>query len=223
MKICITGWYFEEEFLRQLHQIQHKYSVYLVCHREPPFYLDLPYQVIPNIGLEFGIYNFYLETLWDGESDILFAHDDTVITGGDCHYVFDRIASIPHDCAYIFRDWAEEKANGGKHGRAIFCSVKFLKKLKEDGNFWYDKENLGYIGNGQPRPYREDGSPIDFNVGISTFHRYLGRVRDAKIGLDVVNRVVFSEFEAGRRGTWRHKEREIARYGNKGKLNNSSP
>lgn len=214
MRICVTGWFFDEEFIKILNQIQHKYPVYFICHKPPPFDMGLPFVRRPNVGLEFGAYSFYLRYLWDGVSNIFFTHDDTKISRPE---VFDDIATIEHDCAYIFRDWAEEKANGGKHGRAIFCSHRFLSYLSQNDGIWYDKGNAGYTGHSSAaiskRPNREDGSPVDFNEGINHFHRYLGRVRDAKVGLDVVNRVVFSDFEAGRRGTWRHKDREQKRYG----------
>jgi len=210
MKICVVGWYFDREFIRLLHLVNIHYPVFIVCHRPPEYYFDLPFVVTDNVGLEFGAYSWYLDYAWDGHSNVFFTHDDTKVEDIN---TFHAIAEIPHDCAYVFRDEAEEKANGGKHGRAIFCSSAFLKKLSEDGGFWYDEENTGYNGNGQPRPIRADGMPMDFNAGIFTFHKYLGNVRDQKIGLDVVNRVFVDSFEAGRRGTWRHKEREKARYG----------
>lgn len=211
MKICIVGWYFDKEFISLLHRVNVNYPVFIVCHRPPEFYFDLPFVEVDNVGLEFGAYSWYLDNVWDRTGSVFFCHDDTKIGSAE---TFDSIAQITHDCAYVFRDEAEERANGGKHGRAIYCSAAFLTKLSEDGGFWYDEENLGYNGSGQPRPIRADGSLMDFNAGIFTFHRYLGRVRDAKLGLDVVNRVFVNSFEAGRRGTWRHKGREHARYGN---------
>ena len=213
MRICVVGWYFDPKFIQVLQRIQHIHSVYIVCHKQPDFYFDIPYYTIPNVGLEFGCYDWYLRTIWDGVSNVLFTHDDTKISG--TLDVFKEIAllGLSYDCTYIFRDLSEEKANGGKHGRAIFCSAKFLRHLLLKDGFWYDKENLGYIGHGQPRPTRNNGKPMDYNTGIYTFHRMLGKVRDLKVGLNVVNRVYFPEYECARRGTWRHKEREIARYG----------
>ncbi len=214
MKICVVGWYFEPGFMVVLKQIDPVYPVTIISHRSDsnlnPVSNSLKMFCVKNVGLEFGAYNFYLMRVWDERSSVLFTHDDTRVSDVG---VFDRIAEIQHDCAYIFRDWAEEKANGGKHGRAIFCSARFLHHLKTKGGLWYDADNFGYIGNSQPRPNRPDGSPIDFNEGVNRFHRYLGRVRDAKLGLDVVNRVCFKEYQCGRRGTWKHKEREQARYG----------
>ena len=165
---------------------------------------------------------------------MFFTHDDTVVGGK----VFDEIAKIRHDCAYVFRDEAEERSNGGKHGRAIFCSARFLKlilnyecnchqaKDREDRHhhegailkgtgphkgFWYDPENKGFVSG------RPDYGRRHYNEGIYHFHWILGRVRDGKCGnekgaYDVVNRVYFPEYNSGRRGDWRHVERERKRW-----------
>lgn len=211
MKICVVGWYFDQHFLKVLREISAVYPSWIISHKhemelDPSWYSGLKIMCVSNIGLEFGAYAFYLSHIWDERSSVLFTHDDTRVSDLE---VFDRIADISHDCAYIFRDRAEERANGGKHGRAIFCSPAFLNRLKTDGGFWYDKRNEGYIGAGMTRPYPD----MDFNEGINRFHRYLGRLRDLKQGWDVVNRVFFKEYECGRRGTWRHKKREQARFG----------
>ena len=211
MKICVVGWYFDRDFLNSLRDVSRMYPAMIISHRpqmelKPEVYRDLKIHCVENVGLEFGAYAFYLKCIWDERSSVLFTHDDTRVSSIG---VFDRIADIPHDCAYIFRDAAEEKANGGKHGRAIFCKPAFLHRLKTKGGFWFDKRNKGYSGAGMARPYPD----MDFNEGINQFHKYLGRLRDERIGFDVVNRVFFSEYECGRRGTWRHKEKEKARYG----------
>lgn len=211
MKTCVVGWYYLIGFMDSLREINNRYPVWIISHKSqmelsPYNWRGLKIMSIENIGLEFGAYAFYLTNIWDGKDSVLFTHDDTRVENIG---VFDRIADIPHDCAYIFRDMAEEKANGGKHGRAIFCSAKFLHQLRADGGFWYDKKNRGYNGAGQVRPVPD----MDFNAGINHFHQYLGRVRDSKIGLDVVNRICFEGYECGRRGTWNHEKREKARYG----------
>jgi hypothetical protein len=200
LNICIVGWFWNEDFLNLVSRVQHKYPAVVIAHREPIFPPPIPYIMRENVGLEFGAYNYYLEEIWDGKSNVLFTHDDTRITkaGARKERIFLRIAAIKHDCAYLFRDLCEDEANGGKHGRAIFCSSRFLKYLKNNGSIWYDKENFGYSG--------------AINVGVHTFHSNLGKIR-RKTKLDVVNRVYFPDYECGRRGVWRHKEREWAKYG----------
>lgn len=211
MNVCVAGWYWNDQFLSVLNEVSKKHFVYIVAHNEPKKAIYVTYKTIQNIGLEFGCYNYFLMNTWiDGNT--LFVHDDTTVSGPE---VFDRISEISHDCAYIFRDRFEEEANGGKHGRAFFCSKRFMRYLKDNGGFWYDKENFGYTGaKGQQRPVRRNGKPINFNEGINRFHKMLGIIRNNnELEFDVVNRVYSQDFEAGRRGTWRHKLREWTRYG----------
>jgi hypothetical protein len=250
MEICVAGWYFEPHFLEKLSEVTNKYRVTIVSHVPDgwdDYHLNgcrvIP---IPNIGLEFGCYDYYLKNLWTGRSDVLFIHDDTKIKNS---VVFNDISNLDVDCAYIFRDAAEERANGGKHGRAIFCSARFLAFLiqhecvceqstdREDVHhnpgtilkgqgphtgFWYDKENKGHVAGKPPVGIRH------YNDAIYHFHWTLGRIRDQRCGpkegwpnpsekMDVVNRVFFSDLVAARRGCYKHVEREQARYGTKDK------
>jgi hypothetical protein len=245
MEICVAGWYFEPHFLEKMSEVNDKYRVTIVSHLPDAwedYHLNgLRVIPVPNIGLEFGCYDHYLKNLWTGRDDVLFIHDDTKIKNSD---VFDGISRVGVDCAYIFRDMAEEKANGGKHGRAIFCSKKFLafiinyecmceqSKDREDVHhnpgtilkgqgshtgFWYDRENKGHIAGKPPVGIRH------YNDAIYHFHWTLGRIRDQRCGpkegwpnpkkkMNVVNRVMFSDFIAGRRGCYKHIGREQARY-----------
>ena len=240
MKICVAGWYFEPMFYMALSMVRDKYESFIVAHKPIPDYFirywGLKGLEIPNIGLEFGCYDWYLKVRWDGKSNVLFTHDDTLVRDVE---VFDEIAKIPHDCAYIFRDYAEEMANGGKHGRAIFMSARFLKFTKnyecnchqakgfidehhhkgqwlegtgKHKGFWYDPQNRGHVAGKPPLGVRH------YNESIYHFHEYLGKIRDGKCGnspMDAVNRVYFPNYECGRRGEWKHKDREIKKYGDK--------
>jgi len=233
MKICVCGWYKDEQFYETLHAVSKDYNIVIVSHKPGGLYLGLPFVEIPNIGLEWGAYNYYLMQIWDGASNVLFTHDDTKVSDLG---VFDRIATLPHDVAYIFRDRSEERANAGKHGRAVFMSARFLRLVKDTRcdcreakgyidkhhhigqqlkgtgahrGFWFDPENTGHNSGKPPLGVRH------YNAAIYHFHWYLGRVRDRKLNnesMDVVNRVYFPEYECGRRGTWRHKEAEQKKY-----------
>lgn len=247
MEICIAGWYFDKKFLGVMDFINRetKHSVYIISHLPANNNGDvgsLIVESIPNVGLEFGCYDYYLKNVWNGSNDVLFIHDDTNIKDP---VVFDSIADLGVDCAYIFRDSAEEKANGGKHGRAIFCSKRFLDFLigfectchqstdREDVHhnkgtilkgqgphtgFWFDKDNTGHVAGKPPVGIRH------YNDAIHHFHWTLGRIRDQRCGpkqdwpnpkekMDVVNRVFFSDVVAARRGCYKHIEREQKRYG----------
>jgi hypothetical protein len=141
-----------------------------------------------------------MKKIWNGNDSVLFLHDDLRVESSQ---VIDAICKLKHDCAYIFRDKAEEKANGGMHGRAIYCSQRFLEFVKnfkccckwllekEDphnkehllpplGNyhkgFWYDYNNMGHVSGKPPVGVRH------YNEAIYHFHWFLGRVRDQRCG-----------------------------------------
>ena len=249
MKICVAGWDYQKDYLWALRQAHKEFDVIIINHRP-----ELPAAVfngivlisIENIGLEFGCYDYFLKTCWDGKSNVLFTHDDMRV---DDPSVFKKISQLDDDQAYIWRDKAERVANGGKHGRAIFCSARFLnfildwecncpkcngkrdnknkRLLKGTGphrGFWFDPHNTGHTTGTPPNGVRH------YNDAIYHFHWMLGRIRDRKVGpqtmwpnpegdpMFVVQHRYFPGFEAGRRNTWDHINREKARYGDDSKV-----
>jgi hypothetical protein len=146
MKICVVGWYYYEDFYRKLEQVHERYPVIIIAHRKNEISY-LPTVERENIGLEWGAYNHYLMNVWDG-GDVLFTHDDTFVSD---MRAFDKIAKIGEDIAFIHKYKEEAEANMVVHGRSFLASEKFLSFCKEQGGFWYDKENRG-------ENYREDQS-----------------------------------------------------------------
>ena len=169
MRICVVGWYFYPEFYDVLKQIMNKYPVFIVSHKGNTG-LELPTAEIPNVGLEWGAYHYYLQNIWKDDS-VFFTHDDNKIFNIE---VFDEIASINKDCSMIFRTEKERQCNVGVHGRAFFCSERFLgfyksyecrckfSKVPHNG-FWYDPNNFGFT---------LDGCDEDKNAEITrcTYH-----------------------------------------------------
>jgi len=202
MKICVTGWYYDRDFLTILKKISTMFDTTIVSHelfKPVQFRNGIKHVSIDNIGLEWGAYDFYLRNMWDEQSDVLFMHDDMKLASAD---VMNDIALLKHDCTYIFRDIAEEKANGGKHGRMVKCSgrfLEFIKNFKCDCNwikskkdqhnpkvslpamkphygFWYDQFNHGHVSGKPPEGTRH------YNSAIEHFHWTLGRIRDQRCG-----------------------------------------
>lgn len=163
MKICVCGWYYYPGFYRCLEKVHDFYPVTVIAHR-PNTVSHLPTVNRENIGLEWGAYNHYLMNVWNGDS-VLFTHDDTII---DNISVFDKISKLGQDCTFIFRDKEEAESNIYVHGRAVFMSEKYLLFCKENGGFWYDKENHG-------ENYREDGS---HNEGSRKMHDFIYKYID---------------------------------------------
>jgi len=201
MNICIAGYYFTKDLINNLHSAAKKHKIHFVCHQSPNG-TKLPSgvhaTVIPNIGLEFHAYNHYLNNIWAG-GKTLFMHDDVYV---DDPAVFDSIENVDVDCAYLFRDNCESRANGGKHGRLILMSQRFmdfvknfecdcewckekpdphnsgsrLPKLSKHSGFWYDPNNFGHVSGKPPIGVRH------YNSAIEHFHWFLGRVRDRRCG-----------------------------------------
>jgi hypothetical protein len=141
MKICVCGWYFDDNLYASLWRINQKHPVFIVAHKDSEMLksCDLPYEVIENTGLEWGAYNHYIKNVWDGDA-VLFMHDDIrikpvvvdyVISPGES--VFNVLAKIEHDQAYVFQDRREDVLNYGQHGRMVFLSERLVTLLHPYG------------------------------------------------------------------------------------------
>lgn len=194
MKICICGWYYQEEFYNELKKS--KYDITIISNKsEVPESISKMFNNIvirKNIGLEFGAYNHYVKNN-EVDDSILFLHDDTLIT-------IEQINQIEESCrcldqAYIFANYDEQKKNGGKHGRCIYMSAKFLNYLKtEHSGIPYDERNNGYNGTSK------NPEGLDYNESINRYHRLLGRIRDKKLGFKILYRIHIKDIKLGRRG-----------------------
>jgi hypothetical protein len=183
VRICVVGWYFNDSCLKVLAESRH--DSFFVCHKEPPKPIHNSI-VIPNVGLEFGCYDWFLKNEWK-DSDVLFMHDDNEITED----ALDLIANLDRDQVYLFTSEQEAKANGHCHGRAMFCSEKFLRKLYVDGGFWFDEGNHGNIS------ATSTTEPNYHNQGIEMFRAYLSSLPKSM----TVNRVaIVPGLKCGYRG-----------------------
>lgn len=224
MNICVAGWYFHDRCYRALMEVKDKYNVVVISHNTdkiPIRWLQFHCFGAPNVGLEFGAYDFFIKMVWPKfKEDTLFMHDDVSI---DNISVFDSISKLDLDQAYIFRSKQEEVNNGGKHGRAIYMSTKLitfllqwnrtnrhsasmedphnpgnlLPALGEYNGIWYDPNNYGHNSGKPPVGVRH------YNEAIWNFHREMGRIRDNKAGnepMNVVNRIFYPEFRCAKRG-----------------------
>jgi hypothetical protein len=165
VNICVAGWYFHELLIGQL--LGSKHLACFVSHRIPSGtdLHGLDFELIPNVGLEFGSYDWFLKNKC-GSGPALFMHDDTEVLES----ALDLISQMTVDQAFLFSSEADAQANGKVHGRAIFCSEKFLARLKADGGFWYDERPC----DGKEIPPTTADSPDYHNSAIQVFRAYLG-------------------------------------------------
>jgi hypothetical protein len=198
--ICLAGWYFHGPLITTLKRLAEEYPCFIVAHRDFAGFtggpsklekMEIGSRVIPNVGLEWGCYDYYLKNIWNGGS-VLFMHDDSEIT----EEALAAIASIKFDQCYLFTTQEDAKINGYAHGRAMFCSHKFLTRLLADGGFWYDEGNKGSIG-----PTLAN-SPNVHNAGIQMFRSYLNSLTgDPKALLKVGQVGIVAGLNTGYRGT----------------------
>ncbi len=210
------------QVLKQAHAY---WPVLIVAHRSPPNGDKyFPSVETPNVGLEFGAYDFFLKNHWDKESSVLFMHDDVEAS-------FEAFAAIEDACfhfdqAFIFADEEEEKRNysmsygGGVHGRGVYCSSRFLQWFDKElcecheakgyrdrhnpqyllsgtgphGGFWFDPNNSSHTWGPPPEGVR------DYNT--ATIHFAMRASEAKRQGMKALERVYISEFRAAKRGKW---------------------
>jgi hypothetical protein len=156
MNICVVGWYFYPELYKMLEECSH--NVFVVKHKLGDS-RSLPSELVSNVGLEFGAYDWYLMHHWKGGAT-LFMHDDVSLTA-------EKLDEIERECstedqACVFSSMKESQDNGTYHGRMIYCSHRLLSLKKEDGGIWFDAKNTGQVGS-----HRDDNDT--HNAGIKHF------------------------------------------------------
>ncbi len=222
MKICVAGWYFNEELFKVLAEINKKYPITVVSFyrrvdgreirdtdiESVPSLIKrvvkptgIPVVKNPNGGLEWGNYDYYIKNIWDRQSPILFIHDDILIYNPAVFDIIEeKLSKWEYDQAFIFRDEAEEISQGRIHGRAFYCSKRFidfmlsytcdckqsldyehphhegfkpkiiLKGTGKHNGFWYDRYNLAEHVSGQPPRHCRH-----YNDGVYHFASFAGR------------------------------------------------
>jgi hypothetical protein len=157
--ICIAGWYFRDTNLK---------NAVVVAHRQGETKHEM--HLIPNIGLEWHCYNFYLQNIWKS-GDVLFSHDDNWIESINPDY--------ETDTTYIFRDRADElnsmgRHPYGRHGRLIYVKEHIAEKLKREG-IWFDRTNAGST------------KGASCNDGILAFDKQVNRLGSVGVAYEDVN------------------------------------
>jgi len=196
MEICICGWYYHQPFFQEIEKVTDRFTVTVIAHRDGPA-MDIRTVNRPNIGLDWGAYDFYLKNCWLGSSSVLFLQDDTEI---DDIEELDRISSLDPDQIFIFRDENEAARNSYGHGRAFYCSQAFLFEVLVDGGFYYDAGNTGFVNPGHFLDTPPTEGCQHHNAGIHAFMKQIARIRTAKPTLKVFWAYYARGMRFGRRG-----------------------
>ena len=189
MNVCICGWYYHKPFIGAMNSPPpFRHNIWVVGHRDGDAG-KLQKVIIKNMGLEFHAYDHFLKNIWAG-GDTLFIHDDTEFK----FTAWDKVELLPQlfDQVFIHENGIAELALGFAHGRAFFCSDRFLTRLSNDGGFWCDDENpeIDYEISTQEKTH---------NRGIRSFLHYTQKLK-ANTGWPVCQVVNIPEIRNGRRG-----------------------
>lgn len=253
MKIAVSGWYFEKELFENFSKIAHDFDITVVTYKGraedkcPRPYDKIPasdqikkyvlpsgvtHHLIPVAGLEFGGYDYYIKNFWDGESPVLFMHDDIRVWNHNVFYdIANEMIKDEMNQAFIFRDETEELANGRMHGRGIYCSRRFIQFMLDyecQCGQSFDHEHPHYPGQ-KPQvmlkgtgfhngfwydkynmgEHTEGKVPYHcrhYNEGIYHFAAFAGRCNRKDPpwpGLENVRKAVYyPDFNSARRGMW---------------------
>jgi hypothetical protein len=200
MKICVCGWYYYPGFYRELKKVKDLYSVYVVCNRESDEVNGLQHTIRENVGLDWGAYNYYLKNVWDRRSPVLFMQDDSKVDG---MYVFMQIEGIQKhedkDVVFLFENGVEAARNSNAHGRAFYCTPRFLSAILEDGSFPYDEGNCGFVARGSYKSEKPPEGCKHHNYGIWQFISQIQRINRVK-KYNPRSVMTFSGLRLGRRG-----------------------
>ena len=132
LQICCCGWYGWRECYEPLSKLS---NVYIVAHK-PIETWGIPMIVLPNIGLSFHCYDYYIKHIWDKKSKIVLQQDDITIKDISIYKDLERLEV--DKITMVWSKLGEERNQF--HTRFFVCSPKWLN---EQGGFKYDPENKG--------------------------------------------------------------------------------
>lgn len=204
MKICVCGWYYFDSIYRDLEEVNKTYPVFIVAHKPDPKLNGFEWKERENTGLEWGAYDWYLKNEWDGESDILFMHDDVRMRPIFSEYetvpvtqIFRAIEKLAdeYDQVYIFRSLDEKKKNFGLHGRAFLATARLLRYLLDNHDgIWYDADNTGHTMGPTPEWCKH------YNEADYRFRDVLIKIDTLETGMSLNNSIILPPFDCARRG-----------------------
>ena len=170
IQICVAGWHFFDNFYKQLKLS--KLRVHVVAHRYNKILDKVNNTVIDNVGLEYGMYNYFINNIWDIKSNIFFIHDDTIIKDDLDNFILRNYLYFKKnkvDLGYIVSSRII-----GPGQRCFYMSKKLLKIVKNKyGGMWYDKDNLGYTSK---KTQPEQWHPRRYNDGVEKFKEMIGKI-----------------------------------------------
>jgi len=183
------------EYAKETHQ-----HIHVICNKDhAPLELSLDnfFKVAhrPNVGLEFGAYAHFMMNFWRSTEDVLFMHDDIMLTKDVLKEISNYNTAYQ---AYIFKNLDHYKKNIA-HGRMIFCRSQFLNEVSRRGGIWFDEGNVGYTAPDNSGLHKPPSGCQDHNAGIKHFDAMAGAIGDDEEMLTQLPMYI-EEIEFGFRG-----------------------
>jgi len=163
-KICVAGWHYFKGICKNFSKSD--LDIYIIAHRHNKVLdeLNLNYSIVNNNGLEFGCYNYYINNIWDGKSDVFFMHDDIHVVDFD-NFIMSNYKKFKNRKADHGVMLLPRKIVSG--GRFFYMSCNCINIIqKKYKGIWYDEENIGYV-NRKSQP--EGWHPRRYNAGAKKF------------------------------------------------------
>lgn len=190
--VCVAGWYFLNDLYETLTKMKDKVAV--VAHKDSHHMKNFDkVAVIENIGLEFHIYNHFLNKIWNGMDDIIFLQDDAVI--GDCdifNKISDQCVASGYDVAYVWESDKQKRKNGNAHGRCVYVSAGLASTIVMNGGIWCNIEDRGYTNKREFKKWYAHR-----NLGIQSFNRLICKLAKS-VGHVFISRKDFKLLREGR-------------------------
>jgi len=141
MQICVVGWDYSKSLYASLTKAN--YDAVTIMHKKGDTQ-GVPFYLIPNEGLEWGAYDYFLKNHWDKKSSVLFMQDDISIKKDS---FFDLVNTLDFNFIFIHdtiaKSVASERLFSGT-GQCFKASPEFLSHMwKKHKGFWYDSRNTG--------------------------------------------------------------------------------
>src|ERR1035437_813528 len=130
--ICVSGWHYN--FPNVYTEVLPRFDSFVVAHRDNDLLKSVKHAIIPNEGLEWGCYDWYIKNVWK-KQDVLFMHDDLQLDETILLEVMKEAKGF--DFGYVYGRRVIKKNK--QHGRCLFISGKMIAWfLKNDNGFWHD-------------------------------------------------------------------------------------
>jgi hypothetical protein len=152
-QVCVVGWYYLPAYFEKL---AHLPNVHIIAHRPHSLQEQFPGCNRENVGLEWGAYDHFLSHFWNGTAAVLFTHDDIQVPCSEIGFLEYVRRLRDHPSLFV----------GPSYTQFFVLKSAALERVRNDGGFWFDRENHGNVTRNKWR----------VNRGARAFRSQLARI-----------------------------------------------